>query len=159
MVNRCLFHKVGMQLLLLFFLSGCVTVKKEALPPVNMVKPDAAAQKMAPSGGLSRKELDNKLTDDVISFTDLQQIDLNKDGKNEIVALYIAKGDLSGVKVISADDGKCGNVLFRRIFDTKNAKLEIKDGIPVVMFEEFGPSGRLSKKTLVWDGVTFIPKE
>jgi hypothetical protein len=125
---------IGM--LLVGFGGGCSTVsKKIALP--------AAKQ-------------GHRITDGVLNFIDLQQIDLDKDGEKEIVAIYAGSVNSSGVKVIKFSKGK-GNIIFERIFNTPNTKFEMKNGIPTITFEEIGQvAGCRVKGAYYWDGKTFI---
>ena len=120
---------------------GCSTVSKKAsLPAV-------------------KQEPQKRITDDVRNFLDLQQIDLDKDGEKEIIAIYATGVNSSGVKVIKFDKDR-GNVIFERIFNTPNTKFEMKKGIPTIIVEETvqatGCTGGRLKNIYCWDGKAFI---
>ncbi len=103
-----------------------------------------------------KKETKKGMMDDVLFFRDLQQVDLDKDGEKEIIAIYATGVNSSGVKVIKFDKDR-GNVIFERIFNTPNTKFEMKKGIPVIKFEEIGRvAGRRVKGAYCWDGKAFV---
>lgn len=103
-----------------------------------------------------KKEAKKRFTDDVLFFVDLQEIDLDKDGTKEIIAIYATGVNSSGVKVIKFDKGR-GNIIFTRIFNTPNTKFEMRKGIPVIKFEETGQApGRRVKGAYRWDGKAFV---
>ena len=103
-----------------------------------------------------KKEAKKGFMDDVSSFLDLQEIDLDKDGTKEIIAIYATGVNSSGVKVIKFDK-EGGNIIFERIFNTPNTKFEMRKGIPVIKFEETGQAaGRRVKGAYRWDGKAFV---
>jgi hypothetical protein len=117
---------------------GCSTVSKKASLPAIKQEPQ------------------KRIMDDVLFFRELQQIDLDKDGTKEIIAIYATGVNSSGVKVIKFDKDR-GNIIFKRIFNTPNTKFEMKKGIPVIKFEEIGQvAGRRVKGAYCWDGKAFI---
>ena len=98
--------------LILFLLSGCATTSKEPEPQVR-----------------------KGVLDDVLVFRDLQQVDLDNDGKKEIVAIYATAVNSSGVKVIKFDKDK-GDVVFERVFNNPpNVKFMMEDNIPTLIVE------------------------
>ena len=119
--------------LMLFLSSGCVTTSKA---------PEPQARK--------------SVLDDVLVFRDLQQVDLDNDGKKEIVAIYSTAVNSSGVKVIKFHNDK-GDVVFERVFNnTPNVKFVMKDNIPSLVVEETGKiRGRKLKSIYRWDGKAF----
>ncbi len=121
--------------LILSLLSGCVTSSKAPKPQAK-----------------------RGVLDDVLVFRDLQQVDLDNDGIKEIVAIYATAVNSSGVKVIKFTNDK-GNIIFERILNSPNTKLEIKKGIPVLIVEEttqaIGCSGGRIKSIYRWDGKAF----
>ena len=119
--------------LTLFLLSGCITTSKAPEPQVK-----------------------KRVLDDVLVFRDLQQVDLDNDGKKEIVAIYAAAVNSSGVKVIKFDKDK-GDVVFERVFNnTPNVKFVMKDNIPSLVVEETGKIRRCKLKSIYrWDGKAF----
>lgn len=96
---------------------------------------------------------------DVLVFRDLKEVDLDKDGAKEIIAIYATHSSASGVKVIKFRNGK-GEVIFERIFDTSDIKFEIKNGVPVLMVNEAGEAAgcdmRGVKSVYRWDGKAFV---
>lgn len=130
--------------LISFLLAGCTTTPKA-------VSPKAAAKQETP-----KQEIKKKFLDDILVFLDLQQVDLDKDGKKEVVAIYAAGSKSSGVRVIKFSKDK-GDVIFERIFNTPNTKFEVRKGIPTIISEEIDyTSGRRLKNTYHWDGKAFI---
>jgi len=122
--------------LILFLLSGCVTTSK------------------APES-----EVKKGVLDDVLVFRDLEQIDLDKDGVKEIVAIYATGINSTGVKVIKFHNDK-GDVIFEHIFNTPSVKFAIKDNIPTLMVEEtIQTTGSKLKSIYHWDGKAFTPLE
>jgi len=123
--------------LMLFLLSGCVTP-----PKLKPLKPQARSSAL----------------DGVLVFRDLEQVDLDKDGKKEIVAIYTAGANSSGVKVIKFYGDK-GDVIFERIFNTPNVKFAIKDNNPCLIVEvteqATGCTTHRLKGVYRWDGKVF----
>jgi len=119
--------------LILFLLSGCATTSKA---------PEPQARK--------------GVLDDVLVFRDLEQVDLDNDGKKEIVAIYSTAVNSSGVKVIKFHNDK-GDVVFERVFNnTPNVKFVMKDNIPSLVVEETGKiRGPKLKNIYRWDGKAF----
>lgn len=120
---------------ILILLSGCITPSRVPMP-------------QARKGAL----------DDVLVFSDLQQVDLDNDGIKDIVAIYAISADSSGVKVIKFHNSK-GDVIFERVFDTPNLKFAMKDNVPVLIAEQKVEiagcmNGRL-KSIYRWDGKAF----
>jgi len=121
--------------LILFFLSGCATA----------TKPQAK----------------KRFLDDVLVFRYLEQVDLDRDGVKEIIAIYATGNNSSGVKVIKFHNDK-GDVVFQRIFNTPDVKLLMKKNIPTLIVEESvqvaaGCRGGRIKSVYRWDGKAFTP--
>jgi hypothetical protein len=128
----------GIQILciIVFLLAGCATAKKT---------PPQARQERRPS-----------VWDGVSVFRDLQEIDLDGDGQKEIIAIYAATGNTSGVKVIKLHTGE-GEIIFARAFNTPNTKFMVKKGVPIILCDEVGPTtGRRFKGAYRWDGRAFV---
>lgn len=123
--------------LVLSLLSGCVT-------------PSSAPKTQAKKGVL----------DDVLTFRDLQQVDLDKDGIKEIVAIYATGINSSGVKVIKFHND-IGDVIFGRIFNTTDVKFAMNDNVPTLIVERTvqarGCAGSRLKSIYHWDGKAFTP--
>lgn len=117
----------------LFLLSGCLTTESRM------------ATVSAPS---------KKVLDDVLVFRDLQEIDLDKDGEKEIVAIYVTNTYSSGVAVVKFDNDK-GRVIFERTFNTPNIKFEIIKGIPTIILDEKAEYSTLRRFKYFWDGEAF----
>jgi len=121
--------------LMLFLLSGCVTPSKPSKAPKPQVK--------------------KGVLDDVLVFRDLQQVDLDNDGKKEIVAIYATAVNSSGVKVIKFDNDK-GDVVFGHVFNSQNLKFVMEGNIPTLIVEETIPAtGRKLKSIYRWNGKAF----
>lgn len=132
----------------LLLLSGCSALTKKAAP---MPKASGAS--------LPAKEKESpKILDDVLVFLDLQEVDLDADGKKEVVAVYACGENSSGVKVVKSINGK-DSVIFNRIFSSKNTKFQVKNGIPSIVAEEYDSAGRKLKRAYLWDGAAFSLKE
>jgi len=122
--------------LTLFLLSGCITTSKAPEPQVK-----------------------KRVLDDVLVFRDLQQVDLDNDGKKEIVAIYATAVNSSGVKVIKFDKDK-GDVLFERVFNSQNLKFVVEGNIPTLIVEEtIQATGSKLKSIYRWNGKAFTPLE
>mgnify|MGYP001604071316 FL=1 len=119
--------------LTLFLLSGCITTSKAPEPQVK-----------------------KRVLDDVLVFRDLQQVDLDNDGKKEIVAIYATAVNSSGVKVIKFDKDK-GDVVFEHVFNSPpNVKFVMEDNIPTLIVEEtIQATGRKLKSIYRWNGKAF----
>lgn len=145
-------------LLLLCFLGGCATtVQKASLAPAPQPKAPEIAMSVSPQE--VKPKARNTITDDVMVFRNLQMFDLNGDGKKEMVAVYTTKTHTSGVKVMNLGDGKT-NIIYAHIFNTPNARLNVINGMPEIISEEFDPfSGLRLKKTYRWDGKGFTSGE
>lgn len=101
------------------------------------------------------------ILDDVSVFRDLQQFDLDNDGRKEIIAIYATSANSTGVKVIKFQGDK-GEVAFERVFDTPNVTFVVKKK-PVLVVRKKGPaagcSSKKSKTLYMWDGKTFVSKK
>ena len=125
--------------LMLFFLSGCAT----------------------PSKASPRPQAQKRVLDDVLVFRYLEQVDLDRDGVKEIVAIYATGNNSTGVKVIKFHNDK-GDIIFERVFNTPDVKLSMKNNIPTLIVEESvqvaaGCSGGRIKNVYRWDGKGFMP--
>ncbi len=122
--------------LMLFLLSGCITTPKASEPQAK-----------------------KRVLDDVLVFRDLQQVDLDNDGKKEIVAIYATVVNSNGVKVIKFDNEK-GEVVFERVFNSQNLKFVMNGNIPTLIVEEIIPAtGSKLKSIYHWNGKAFAPLE
>ena len=118
--------------LTLFLLSGCVTTSKTPEPEVR-----------------------KSALDDVLVFRNLQQVDLDNDGKKEIVAIYATAVNSSGVRVIKFDKDK-GDVVFEHVFNSQNLKFAMEDNVPTLIVEEtIQATGRKLKSIYRWNGKAF----
>ena len=89
----------------------------------------------------------------------VEEVDLDKDGQNETVVTYITGLHHTGAKVIKFDGDK-PVVLFEHGCSTPNARFEIVNNIPTLIFEEsnYTPdyaTGKRYEETYRWDGKTF----
>ena len=152
---------------LLCFVMGCATAAKEVfvkpLPRETVLpKPAVVASVQEPQREIKPvpvetgvQQVRSKIRDDVVAFRDLQLVDFTGDGKKEIVAVYSAKKNTSGVKVIKFD-GSTAEIMYVNIFTAPNTKFEVKKGIPTISLEELDPvSGLRLKRIYCWDGKTF----
>lgn len=101
-----------------------------------------------------------RVMDDVLVFRVLEQIDLDKDGMKEIIAIYATDINSTGVKVIKFhNDG--GDVIFKRVFNTPNVEFAMRSGIPTLIVQEkeqtTGCAWGGLKSTYRWDGKAFAP--
>src|SRR3989338_488434 len=99
MVNKKIIKStVGFLFMTAFILSGCATTGKTGVSTQGGVK------KMA-------------ISEDVLVFRDLQQIDLDAYGKKEIVAVYTTSSNSTGVKVIKVNEREKGIIVFEKKFE------------------------------------------
>jgi len=126
----------------LIFLSGCVTLpSRESRKPLHW----------------------RGITNDAVVFRDLQQVDLDKDGEKEMIAVYATAANNSGVKVIKFYNGK-GEVIFGRHFESPYIKLMMEKNTPVLITEEItqvaaGCSGVRTRNVYRWNGKAFIQEK
>lgn len=131
----------------IFFSFGCSTLKKPVL--------ETSVLKSKSEQGFS-PELKRLLTDDVMVFVDLWQVDMDNDGQKDILALYNTDFYGRGVKVIKIDNG-AGSVIFKCFFAPRDIKIEMKKGIPlIVVNEENVLPWMSSRKVFVWNGEAFV---
>jgi hypothetical protein len=148
--------------LTLFLLGGCATASRKAASTGTTGQITSA--KKATAFTMSEPQRQHKkcaITDDVLAFLDLQQVDLDKDGTEEIVAVYISGTSSTGVKVIKISDDRA-SIIYERIFDTPGvfdtpkASIAISQGAPTITFDDIDKNtGRKSKTILRWDGKCF----
>lgn len=150
---RGLKARVPIWFLMLFLLGGCVPAHK--VVSLKAVSPEVVSPTM-----VTRQETMKKIMDDVLVFLDLQQIDLDKDGEKEIVAIYTTGVNSTGVKVIKFSRD-IGSIIFERIFSTPNTKFEVKKGIPTLIVYESNYVRGFSRlrKVYRWDGKSFKLEE
>lgn len=104
-----------------------------------------------------------KALSDVLVFRDLKEVDLDRDGAKEIVAIYTARSNESGVKVIKFYDDK-GKVIFERTFDTADIKFEMKNDVPILIVDKTNQTAGCSTARRMisvyrWDGKAFTPTD
>lgn len=153
---------------MLFFICGCSTVEKKTIPLTGPQQKKVEKRKSAVKQDMNveknkiaavKKIVKKKLTWDVITFRDLQQVDLDNDGEKDIVAVYVPSLNCSGVKVIRVTKQK-GEVVFNKTFMTPNAKIEIKNGVPMIIIRDINLfAGLGAKKIYLWNGNTFVLKQ
>lgn len=97
-----------------------------------------------------------KLREDVVRFIDLKELDLDNDGKKEIVAIYNAGLNLRGVKVIKDNVPADKNVIFAKVFNTNDLRFELRNGLPMLIAKDNNSAGCGLTKFYVWDGKGFI---
>jgi len=126
---------------LLLILPGCVTSKKGGPPPG-----EAVGKKMEISG-------------DVMAFRDLQEIDLDGDGKKEIVAVYTTSSNSTGIKVIKTNENKKGVIVFEKKFElSPDIEFKVIENTPTITVKKTDPvTKKSSKEILRWDGKAFVP--
>ena len=134
--------ETGVFLAAALFFGGCVTsFKKVVTPPV--VVPAAVVPPP-------------KVTQDVKVFRSLQQIDLDKDGSKEIVAIYDTNTNVCGVKVLK-DVNNQARIIFEHLFDDPNVKFEVVKGTPKILFcQPAQNTGYKVNRAYSWDGKTFV---
>lgn len=121
--------------IILFLLGGCATTKPSAM----------------------KKSRKKELLAGVVFFKELQQIDLDKDGEKEILAIYAAGADSTGVRVIKSNRKKGEHIIFERVFNTPDVKLKLKAGAPYVIVRGSGQAAGCGlRKTYHWDGKAFV---
>lgn len=149
-------YRITILFLMLFFIYGCSTAEKKAMPLTGPEQKKVDKRKGAVKQVMKVK---NKLTWDVMAFRDLKQIDLDNDGEKDIVAVYVPSLNCSGVKVIKVTKHK-GEVIFNKTFMTPNTKIEIKNGVPMIIVRDINLFGGLGvKKIYLWNGKTFVLKQ
>lgn len=96
-----------------------------------------------------------ELTDDVVSFIDLKEIDLDNDGENEMVAIYNAGLNLRGVKVIKLNNSTGRKVIFSKVFNTNDLRFKVKKGVGTLIVKYRNSAGCGWNKFYVWQGKEF----
>ena len=145
-----------------FLLAGCATAKKKPQAgsiPIAPKQEVTAKKAIAKPEQLSlpEKKAEEKLSDDVQTFLNLQELDLDNDGASEIIAVYVNSANVNCVKVIKTIAGNKGTVLFKESFPVSDIKLDIKGRLPILTVKKIdSATGRKSDKTYHWDGKAFI---
>jgi len=137
-------------LFIALLLSGCVTVKRKAVPPATVVE----SPKAVPPRNIG-------ITKDVRVFKDLQQVDLDGDGTKEIIAIYSkrANENLTGVKVIKIINDKVGDIVFKMTFYTPNIRFQSKKDTSCIIAQDKAELfGLLFNRIYCWDGKSFVAK-
>jgi len=128
---------------------------------------DKANELMGKHSSLSaaQKETIKKIIDDesFVTMNDTVEIDLDKDGKNEAIVIYVAGAHSSGAKVIKFSNSE-PEIIFQHGSSTPNTEFKLLEGTPTLIFEEsdYPPSytiGRRYEEIYQWDGKTFNKKE
>jgi hypothetical protein len=136
-------YKIEIIFLTLFLLYSCASVDKKTGSPLAKGRPF----------GLRKKAANKTLTDDVLGFLDLKQIDLDNDAQKDIIALYTNTEHLSSVKVIKVRNNQ-GEVVYKQTIGNRHVKIDVKSGTPVIIIKEapfiFG------NRVLRWNGETFV---
>ena len=145
---------------LLILLAGCLTAGKKPLTlnlPEKQVIVEPKRDTALKQNVLAKKKAKKEIMEDVLVFHDLQQVDLDRDGIKEIVAVYTAKSNLGGVKVIKIIDAKIENIISNQAFNTSNIKFRISKGNPFILVKEKDYLFGLGLNSVYqWDGKTFI---
>ncbi len=132
--------RIKLAVLLLLLLGGCRTT-----PPLDKADKDKYGYRLKP-----------RIVDGVLVFLDLQQIDLDNDGKKEIVGIYNAGLNLRGVKVIKENSQTDNKVIFSKVFNTNNLRIKIKKGVLTLIMKDRDSAGCGLTKFYHWDGKEFI---
>ncbi len=96
-----------------------------------------------------------KITDDILNFIDLKEIDLDNDGENEIAAIYNAGLNLRGVKVIKINSPAGRSVIFAKVFNTNDLRFKIRKGLLTLIVKDRDSSGCGVNKFYIWEGKKF----
>lgn len=96
-----------------------------------------------------------RITEDVLKFIDLKEIDLDNDGEKEIVAIYNAGLNLSGIKIIRVNSQADKTVVFTKVFNTHALRLEVRKGVLTLIVKDQDSAGCGLNKFYVWDGKDF----
>ena len=96
-----------------------------------------------------------KVTADVVKFIDLREVDMDNDGKKEIVAIYYAGLNLRGVKILKVDVQAEKNVIFTKVFNTNDLRFEERKGLLTLIAKDQDSAGCGLNKFYVWDGTDF----
>lgn len=137
---------------LILLLSGCAVKQKKELSP--LYPPEH------PREFVDTMLSDKKITGDIVFFKDIQQVNLDKDGEKEILAVFAGRANTSGVKVIKPSLGEEKGVIFEQVFPTPNTRIVIKDDEYAIIAEDFDiGQERVVKKTYRWNGKAFVPRE
>lgn len=96
-----------------------------------------------------------KITDDVLKFIDLKEIDLDNDGEKEIAAIYNAGLNLRGVKVIKINNPAGKSVIFAKVFNTNDLRFKVRKGLLTLIVRDRDSAGCGVNKFYVWEGEKF----
>lgn len=134
-------------------LCGCATIKKEPPAAVISEKEVVTKPKVVKERSIAKEEAKPGIRDDVLAFHDLQLIDLNGDGRVEIVAIYINNLHLGAVKVIKIEDDARGAILFKGTFSSPKIRFQVIRGVPsIIVKDKDYPFGFGLSKVYQWDG-------
>ena len=123
-------------------LCGCSTIRLSEKPDKSKVK---------------NAVIDNKpkITDGVVSFIDLKEIDLDNDGEKEIAAIYNAGPNLRGVKVIKVNNSAGRRVICVKLFNTNDLRFKIRKGVFTLIAKDRDSIGCGVNRFYVWEGEGF----
>lgn len=141
MVNKKMVKSViGFLFVIALMLSGCATERKSVVSRKGAGKSSA-------------------ISEDVLVFRDLQQIDLDGDGKKEILAVYTTSSNSSGVKVIKINEREKGIMIFEKKFGLPpETEFKVIKETPAITVKKTDPiSKKTSKEIYVWAGKAFVP--
>ncbi len=96
-----------------------------------------------------------KIIDDVVSFIDLKEIDLDNDGEKEIVAIYNAGVNLRGVKVIKVNNSAGRKVICSKVFNTNDLRVKVRKGVFTLVVKDRNSMGCGINRFYVWEGEGF----
>ena len=133
-------------LLVLFFLSGCSTTKDTKIPSQQLAH-------LAPT--IDKRD---EFLEKVAVFRDLRQIDLDEDGREEMVAVYTSVDNATCVRVFRINNNR-QELIFKETFATPDVSFHIQNGVPLLVYKEYDASlRRRLNKIYHWTGERFTLK-
>jgi hypothetical protein len=144
----------GSVLVLFFALmlsAGCSTTEEKVAGP--------ATTKKVAGPAAAKEDMRKKFMPDAVVIYDLQEVDLDRDGRKEIVAIYMIDPHSTGVKVIKVDADQKENVIFKEVYKSSDVKFKMdRDSVMLVVKPQVKPRSGCAAvrgKLYRWDGSAF----
>lgn len=111
---------------------------------------------------------------DAVVIYDLQEVDLDRDGIKEIVAVYMIDPYSTGVKVFRAEEGQKEKIIFKEVYKSSEVKFKIEkdsamlvvrpdvklrstgDDTLLVVKDKKSACPAVKQKLYRWDGSAFV---
>ena len=117
------------------------------------------SEDLADLNGIQKESIRKIITEEDPTLFNIERIDLDRNGVNEVIFTYVSGAHSSGAKVVRFNGNEL-QIIFQHGSTTSNTEFEVINNIPMLIFEEsdYTPdynSGKRFKEIYRWNGEIF----